>query len=186
MNCRSESRKRRMTLQQHYPGGSPTWKKIGQPCSCIAICGMYIESLNHCKIFLTQTMRIRSIPSATMNSEKNRFWPIIAKSKPTLDAVGEKPTASVVSRFFNPWFFISHKKDVNSIFQLSCWSRTRRTTLFKRAPLSWSPLSSCLIKKYIRNFSAGVVGYAQPNSPVPFLRQKGRWNILPKNSSEIG
>lgn len=81
MNCRSESRKRRMTLQQHYPGGSPTWKKIGQPCSCIAICGMYIESLNHCKIFLTQTMRIRSIPSATMNSEKNRFWPIIAKPR---------------------------------------------------------------------------------------------------------
>ena len=54
--------------------------------------------------------------------------------KPTLDAVGGKLTASVVSGFFDPQIFTSRKKDVNSGFRPSYWIRTRRTAYSKRAP----------------------------------------------------
>ena len=54
--------------------------------------------------------------------------------KPTLDAVGGNPTASVVSGFLDPLIFTSGKKDVNSDFRPSHWIRTSRIAFSKRAP----------------------------------------------------
>ena len=53
-----------------------------------------------------------------------RVPPPAPKQMPTLDAVGGKPTASVVSGVFSPSIFTSQTRDVNAGFRATGGSRT--------------------------------------------------------------
>lgn len=69
-------------------------------------------------------MAFAKAEALTMVCMKNRFWTLIAKQMPTLDAVGGKPTASVVSGVFSPSIFTSQTRDVNAGFRATGGSRT--------------------------------------------------------------